>query len=281
MESFLNLWNIQDLEMVLQSFLMSVVPLYIGIFLLGTVVGSYINSWIWRVHNHQWLWGGRSKCVHCSRTLQWYENVPIVSFLVLKGKCRTCRAPIPFDYVVVELIVPLLFLIVTYVHLASAIINPWHYFRDIFFTVVLTVIFVYDYKYMEIPSGVVWGGALVAFAINYFTLFLSPWSLVVGLAIGGGFFLVQYLVSHGRWVGGGDVRLGAMIGVLLGFPGILVGLFCAYMFGMVVAVPLLLTRAKNMHSEIPFGTFLAIGTYIALMWGEKIVVWYSSLVRFG
>ncbi len=263
------------------SIFVSVTPFFVYIIVgaLGLIIGSYLNSWVWRVHERQWRLGGRSKCVHCSRPLTWWENVPLVSYLILRGQCRTCHGPIPVDYFLVELFTPLTLCFITYHHLAADTLNPWLYFRDIFFSIVLISVFVYDYKYMEIRSGVVYGGTLVALAINYAALHLSPYSLLLGLAIGAGIFLLQYLVSKGRWIGGGDVRLGLMMGALLGSPTILFALFVAYVTGTIVAVPLLITKKKGMNSEVPFGTFLAVGAMAALVWGQGVVEWYQALVR--
>jgi prepilin signal peptidase PulO-like enzyme (type II secretory pathway) len=99
------------------------------------------------------------------------------------------------------------------------------------------------------------------------------------MAVGGGFFLLQYLVSRGKWIGGGDVRFGVMMGVLLGWPNILVALFIAYVLGAVVAVPLLIFKKKKMKSEVPFGAFLAIGTAAAMFWGSWIVNWYVGMIK--
>src|SRR5689334_19678265 len=112
--------------------LSSSVFVYGAIFVLGTVVGSYINSWMWRVHEGKWRWGGRSMCVQCGRALVWYENIPLVSFVCLQGRCRTCRAPIPRDYFFVELAVPALLVGLAWYHLGGVggvglggALNPW------------------------------------------------------------------------------------------------------------------------------------------------------------
>ena len=251
-----------------------------GIGFLGLSIGSFLNSWMWRVRESPPAggWGVRSKCVSCRRELSWYENIPLVSYVFLRGRCRTCHAVIPLDYFIVELVVPALFLGFTFYHLNLPAFNPWHFFRDIFFGIILIIIFVYDLKYMTILSGVVWAGAVGGFIINYFFLHQSLLSLLIGAAVGGGFFLTQFLVSKGRWIGGGDVRMGVMMGLFLGFPTILVALFVAYIAGSAVAIPLLFLRKKTGQSAIPFGTFLAVGTFVALLWGDQIVGWYSGLI---
>jgi prepilin signal peptidase PulO-like enzyme (type II secretory pathway) len=249
-------------------------PLLVGFF--GLLTGSYLNSWIWRVRHNVWRLAGRSTCIHCLRELAWFENIPLVSFVALGGRCRTCRKRIPGHYFFVELITAVLFFAVTWYHQALPVLNTWHFFRDIFFSVVLLVVFMYDYLYMEILPSVVWAGSVMAIVLNYGALHQSPVSLILGCFIGGGFFLAQYLVSKGRWIGGGDVRLGVMMGLLLGFPTILVALFISYMLGAGVSHDLLATRQKAVGDAIPFGTFLAVGTLISLLFGSAIVSWYGG-----
>ena len=248
------------------------------LFFLGVTSGSYTNSWVWRVENKRWKWGGRSVCVHCGRVLVWYENIPVVSFVVLWGQCRTCHSAIPASYPLVEFFSGLLFVCTGWYHFHVEAINPWPPSRDLVFVSVLLVIFVYDFKYQIIPTGLVWSGALFGLAINYSQLLLTPYSLVLGTLIGWLFFYTQYLVSHGRWIGGGDVRLGAMLGIWLGWPNILVALFFAYMLGALSAIPLLISGKKGMQSKVPFGTFLAMGALVALFFGVQIIQWYSKIV---
>lgn len=245
---------------------------------LGLILGSYLNSWMWRVHEGKWQWGGRSMCIHCSRQLAWWENVPLVSFVILKGKCRTCKGVIPPRYFGVELATPILFIVVAAWELHFPTINPWQFFRDIFFTALLVVIFMYDLTYYEILPGLMLLGALVALAINIFTLHLMSLSLVLGMVVAAGFFLLQYLISKGTWIGQGDIYLGILMGALVGWPNIIVALFIAYVGGALISVPLLAFKKKTMNSPIPFGTFLAAGTLVALLFGDAIVRWYLGLL---
>lgn len=252
--------------------------LYPLIFLLGLAMGSYLNAWIWRVRQGLWRWNGRSMCIGCSRQLAWFENIPLFSFIFLRGRCRTCRIQIPWSYFLVELTMGLLFVGLTYYHQEVIAFNQWHFVRDIIFAALLLVVFVYDAKYMEVLTGVVWSGSIIGFAINYFALGYSVPSLFIGFVIGGGFFWAQYVLSKGRWIGGGDVRLGVMMGLWLGFPHIIVALFVSYILGALTAIPLLMSHKKHMNSAIPFGTFLAVGTFITMLWGQQIVHWYAQFL---
>ncbi len=252
--------------------------IFVIVGLLGLALGSFLNSWIWRVKAQKR--GIRSVCIGCRRSLPWYENIPLLSYLWLRGRCRVCKVKIPLDYFLVELVLPLLFLGIARYHLGLGVLNPWHFFRDIFFSIILSVIFVYDAKYMTILSGVVWAGAVGGFVINYFFLRQSLAPLFIGAIVGGAFFLGQFMVSKGRWIGGGDVRLGVMMGLWLGFPTILTALFVAYILGALVAVPLLLLKKKTAQSEIPFGTFLAVGTMVAMFWGSSMIEWYRGIIGY-
>ncbi|KKW08256.1 MAG: Type 4 prepilin-like protein leader peptide-processing enzyme [Candidatus Kaiserbacteria bacterium GW2011_GWA2_49_19] len=263
----------------------------------GLILGSYLNSWMWRVHEGRWQFkprfpggegaqpstiariGGRSVCIHCQRVLAWFENIPLGSFLVLRGRCRTCRRAIPLDYFLVELAAALLFVGITYYHLHLPAFSPWHFFRDIFFSALLVVVFVYDLKYYIILPSLTLAGTTIAifFNIQYSTVGIKYW--ILGAIVGGGFFALQYLISSGRWIGAGDIYLGVMMGALLGWPVILVAFFAAYILGALAAVPLLVFKKKGLKSEVPLGTFLAVGTFIAMFWGNNAIQWYWSLIR--
>ena len=217
-------------------------------------------------------------CVHCSRPLSWYENIPVFSFLWLKGKCRTCKGKIPSDYFLVELITGFIVVILGW-HYSNMQFDLIRFIRDFIFVMLLVVVFVYDLKYQIILSGVAWTGAVIGFIFNHFYLGISTHNLLLGFVLGGGFFLIQYVISRGRWIGGGDVRLGAMMEIWLGWSNILFALFVSYILGALVSVPLLITKKQTGNSQIPFGTFLSLGTVVAMYWGDKIVGWYLSLIK--
>lgn len=217
-------------------------------------------------------------CVHCSRQLAWYENIPVVSFMCLRGKCRTCFKMIPFSYVLVELATAILLVFVTWYHEQMPTFFSLHYVRDVFFSSAALVTFVYDARYMLVQTRFTWVALSIGLVFNYF-LGYSWQTLVIGTLTGGAFFGLQYLVSRGKWIGGGDVRLGFMMGAWLGFPSLLVALFVSYMAGLLVVLPLLVANKKHLQSEIPFGAFLMIGTVVALFYGERIMTWYLTLIR--
>lgn len=254
--------------------------LLLFLFVIGVVLGSFLNSWIWRTRENIRIVMGRSICIHCRRKLRWYENIPIFSYLALRGRCLTCRRPIPVSYPLVEFFTGAALVANGWYHINANNLDPWVFARDVIFTTILIIIFVFDYKYTIILSEIVWLGCIVGFIFNYYIFHVNPVSLLVGALVGGGFFLAQYVISQGRWIGGGDVRMGVMVGLWLGWPMVIFALFVAYVLGALVAVPLLLLRKKGMSSEIPFGTFLAMGTLAAMVAGNEIVRWYLEMVGY-
>ena len=259
---------------------MDIIELIIKIiitFAFGASIGSFINCLVWRRNNNMRVAKGRSQCVHCGRTLRWYENIPLISFVALRGKCRTCGKPIPPYYFIVEFFTGILFLFV-YFFLVNFNDDPLCFVRDIFFISILVIIFVEDVIYQTIEPEIVWLGALVGLIFNIF--FGVPIAtMALGLGIGAGFFLLQYIVSRGRWIGGGDVRLGGMMGVWLGAPLTVMAIFSAYLVGAVAGLVLLLGRKRGWGSAIPFGPFLAAATFFALFYGQPIIYWYLSWMK--
>lgn len=253
-------------------------PFFLFIFLLGLALGSFLNSWIWRMWTNMAIINARSICPHCARQLLWYENIPVFSYIILKGRCGTCKKLIPWYYTAIELITPVLLVFIAWFRVVN---NPGEYqlfARDILFIVILIVIFVFDLLHEMVLVGLVWLGIIFGFVMNYFYIGISFPSMLLGALSVGGFFFLQFIFSRGRWIGGGDIHIGIMMGIWLGWPEALVALFLAYVLGAGVAVVLLLSRKKEMQSHIPFGTFLALGTFIAIYWGEEIVGWYQKMI---
>jgi leader peptidase (prepilin peptidase) / N-methyltransferase len=265
------------MEFELYSILGSV--FYVIIFILGVSLGSFLNSWIWRRNENVRIMSGRSMCPCCRRKLHWYENIPILSYLYLKGRCATCKTKIPSHFIWVELVTALLFLFVTWHCVDYHSFNSTVYHRNIIFVGILTVIFIYDYLYKIILSEVVWLGLVVAIYFNYFALNQELVPMLIGAAVVSGFFLLQYIISRGKWIGGGDVRFGVLMGFMLSWPYVLVALFLSYISGAVVAVMLLISKRRKMSSEIPFGTFLAVSTFFTLFYGQNLIDWYLGLIR--
>ena len=242
---------------------------------LGLVVGSFLNALIYRIHSGESIAAGRSKCPHCQHSLTIKDLVPVLSFVWLRGHCRYCRQAIAWQYPVVEAVTALLFWLAFSVNLQLYPTN-WelvaHCFRDFLVLSALVVVFVYDLKWMLIPDSVVLPVVVVTVIINLL-LGQSLLQLLLSLAIGFGFFAIQYYFSGGTWIGGGDLRLGLLMGAVLAWPNLLVAIFLAYIVGATVSVGLLLTKKVNRKTEVPFGVFLAPATVVALLWGSQLLNW--------
>jgi prepilin signal peptidase PulO-like enzyme (type II secretory pathway) len=139
---------------------------------LGLILGSFLNSWIWRTReNIKVLAASRSMCVYCRRQLGWRENIPLLSFMILDGKCKTCRRPISWRYPLVELFTALVLVLIAWYHVRFLpAFEVWRWLRDVFFVTFLIIVFVYDFLYQEVLLRIVWPGALIGFCINYFVL---------------------------------------------------------------------------------------------------------------
>lgn len=142
---------------------------------------------------------------------------------------------------------------------------------------ILIVVFIYDLKHKEILDKVIIPGIIIVFILQLI-LKISVWNLLLAGIIGGGFFLIQYLISKGKWIGAGDIRLGIFMGFILSWPNIIVGLFIAYLIGAIIGIVLVLANKKKMQSQIAFGPFLVIGTIITMFIGNYIVNWYLGII---
>ncbi len=249
----------------------SIFYIFAGVF--GLIIGSFLNCLAWRLHTKESL-NGRSHCRDCSKMIAWYDNIPLLSFLLLRGRCRHCQAKISWQYPIVEALTGLLFFL-------AALNHPFNYLilaRDWFFISVFIVIFIMDARWYIIQDRVSLPPVIVALAFNL-ALGFSWLNLLISATIGTGFFLAQFLISRGRWIGGGDIRLGLLLGVCLGWPYIMAAIFLGYCFGAIVGVALLASKRKKWGSMLPLGTFLSAAAIIILLYGEPIVNWYLQLIN--
>ena len=242
---------------------------YALIFLFGLIVGSFLNAVIYRLHSGESIVKSRSHCPKCGHVLAWCELVPIFSFVIQRGKCRECKGSISWQYPMVELATAILFVLVLYYNL------PLLYTLTI--SSLLIVIFVYDLKHYIIPDKIIYPAILVSgiFVWQHTTYNIQ---YTIYAAIGASiFFAAMFFASRGKWMGFGDVKLAFFMGLFLGWPDILVGLFAAFMLGGIMGMGLIAYGKKTMKSQVPFGPFLVTGTFIAMFLGDKITEWYLSL----
>lgn len=255
--------------------------LWFWVFVMGMCVGSFVNVLIWRTLHGMSPYRGRSVCDHCKRQLSWYENIPVISFVLLGGKCRTCKKKIDWSYPLVELVTGILFLWWATLGFAffKITLSPLSYFQPFFWLIVginLVIIFFADLLYGIIPDFTVaiLGISTLVYRIILVTLGIMQvsdfWSSVwVGVGVGG-FYLGLFFFTRGNGMGLGDVKLAPVLGFLLGFPEGLVATFVGFIIGGVLASLLLMLHKKKVGQTVPFGPFMVLGAVIGLLWGNQL-----------
>jgi len=270
---------------------------YMVLVIFGFACGSFVNALVWRVHEQEEekekeesrkkkaesdprlsILKGRSMCPHCKHELAAKDLIPVLSWVSLGGKCRYCKKPISAQYPLVELLTAGLFALSYYfLDLDPALILLW-----LLMLTGLMALFVYDLKWMILPDRIVFPmiGLASAFRIYEFILGDSAFDPVISAALGalvlGGLFYLLFIVSNGRWIGGGDVKLGIFIGILLGPALAYLVLLVASLLGSVIILGFMATKAVKRNQQVPFGPFLITGTYIAMVWGQQAIDWYSQ-----
>ncbi len=250
------------------------------IFIIGSCIGSFLNVLICRVPEKKSLVRDRSHCPQCKEFIKWYDLFPIISFFILRGRCRKCKKKISWQYPLVEFFTGISFVFIAW-RFNFVFDNPFFY-RDLIFLSALVVVFVTDFRFYLILDAVVL--PMIVFALIFNIFFFSNNEDVLyqvmmfgGAAIlSGGFFLFQYLISQGKWIGFGDIKFGILLGAMLGWPNILVSLYFSYVIGAVVMIIFIFLKKKKMNEQVAFGTFLSIGAFIALFYGDQIVNWYLN-----
>jgi len=255
------------------------------IFIFGASVGSFLNVVVLRLPAGKNL-KGRSHCQNCKTTLGFWELWPVFSFIFLKGRCKTCGQKISWRYPAVELITGLIFLF-SWVWIAPQAAAEWTLVLQLWLLAAFCIaVFIIDYEHFLILDSIVFPFAAVFIAINFLLDVLNKHpgfntSLFGFLGFLAGvlpFFLI-WVFSKGRLMGFGDVKLMLPLGLVLGWPEILVGLFLAVFSGSLVGIILLFLGRKSLKSPLPFGCFLAIGAFLAKIFGSGLIVWYLSLLR--
>jgi leader peptidase (prepilin peptidase)/N-methyltransferase len=242
---------------------------------VGAVIGSFLNVCIYRLPRGLSVVRPPSACPRCDRPLSWFENIPIISYVLLRGRCRTCSAPISPRYPAVELITAVMF--------AAA----WWYFGPslllasrLLFGCALIVLFAIDLEHHLLPNTVTLPAVVAGFVFSFFT---EPgWmSSLLGILVGGGVLYAiaeaYYRLRHEEGLGMGDVKMLAMIGAFLGWKLTLVTLATASLAGSVIGIGIIVTERGGMKYALPFGTFLALGAAVAASVGPWLLDWYLGL----
>lgn len=260
--------------------LFEVILLTILVSVLGICIGSFINVIVFRTKEGISL-GGRSKCRACLEPIAAIDLVPVASFFALKGRCRKCSSVIEWQYPAIELTMGILFGLFFVRAITSFGFPEWLdpslwlavFIRDALIACFLLIIFVYDFKFSYILDRFSLPAIIIALLFNL-ALGAPGISLLAGGLIIGGFFAVQFLVSHGTWIGGGDIRMGMLMGFLLGIELGVVALFLSYVLGAIIGIGLILSGKRTMKSHVPFGTFMSAAIILTMLFGPQILEWY-------
>ncbi len=243
----------------------------------GACIGSFLNVCAYRLPIGQSVVHPRSRCTSCGRTLSWADNVPVVSWLVLGGRCRTCREPVSWMYPAVEIVTALVF-VLTYLTYGFTLLAAVR----VVFACALIVLFVTDLQHKILPNVITLPGIVIGFLCS---LLLPPgWvSSLIGLLVGGGILFgiaeAYYRFRGQEGLGMGDVKLLAMIGAFLGWKLVLLTLVFASFTGSLAGGILVASGKGGMKYALPFGTFLTVGALLAATWGEPIADWYFGFYQ--
>ncbi len=246
--------------------------------LLGAIVGSFLNVCIVRLPNEESIIFPGSHCPQCKKPIQFYDNIPLISYIILRGKCRYCKKPISIQYPLVEGITALSsFLLFVRFGLSLS------YLLYFLFVAALIVITVIDLYHQIIPDVISLPGIGVGLLISLINSQITFLNSFLGALLGGGsLFLVailyQWLFKR-EGMGGGDVKLLAMIGAFLGWKSVILTILLSSFIGSVTGIILMILKGKDFKYAIPFGPFLSLGAVIALFYGERMIWWYLYVNR--
>ena len=245
-------------------------------FIFGAILGSFINCLVYRLNQEKSILG-RSFCPKCKHTLGFFDLFPLLSYIFLKAKCRYCKQKINIQYFLVELFTGFIFAFgywFYFVHKLWFADNVLFLIFYLIINVFLIIIFIYDLKYYLVLDVIVWPAIIIAFLFNFLVLKVDLLSLLIAGVVGVLFFGLQFVVSKGKWIGGGDILIGLLIGFIVGWPSILLVIFIAYILGSIIGVILLTIKKRKWSSKVPFGPFLVFSVWLVMLFGNIIWDWY-------
>ncbi len=243
----------------------------IFVFLLGACIGSFLNVCIYRLPREESVVYKPSHCPGCGNKLGVPDLVPILSYIFLRGRCRHCGSPISAQYPLVELITALLFLAA---YTAWGI--SWHTASMWVFLAVLVSVSVVDMHHRIIPDEILLVGTILGLPLIFLTSLNHLISGLIGFMAAGLLLLAIAVISKGG-MGGGDIKLSAVMGLFLGWQSAAVALFLSFLIGGIVGILLLVTKIKGRKDAVPFGPYLALGGLAAAFYGPQIITWYTGL----
>jgi leader peptidase (prepilin peptidase)/N-methyltransferase len=245
------------------------------VFLLGAILGSFLNVCIVRLPKHESLIRPSSHCPHCNKPIKFYDNIPIVSYIILGGKCRFCKNPISLRYPMVEALTGLM---------SVALLMKYgptvQFLLFLLFSAALLVITFIDLSHQIIPDAISIPGILFGIGASFFIPTVSWLESLFGILVGGG--LLLFIATGYKWItgrdgmGGGDIKLLAMMGAWLGWKAIPFIILASSLIGILVGGGSGLLLKKGLRAKIPFGPFLAIASLIYIFFGPEVIHWYST-----
>ena len=243
------------------------------IFILGLIVGSFSNVCIYRIPRNESIIFPASHCPKCRSNISPKDNIPLLSYILLKGRCRNCKSKISMQYPIVELLSGLIYLIIYLVYGLS--VQTLIY---IILSSALIIIAFIDLNEQIVPDVISLPGIVIGFIISFFVPYISFINSALGVLVGGGIILIIGLagsvIFKKEAMGGGDVKLAAMIGAFLGWRYITISLFLGFFLGALAGIILIISKIKSREDTVPFGPFIVLGSFITLLWGGKIISWY-------
>lgn len=250
-------------------------------FITGLCIGSFLNVIIYRMPRNLPFVRGRSYCPKCRKKISWYDNIPLLSFLRLKGRCRNCHQKISYRYPLVEFLTGILFILGAESVLEKsaglgileilAIVRIW-----LIISAFVAVFFI-DLEWQIIPDQIVFPAILINFFLSLATSYRALiTNLLPAAVISALFFYLLHWLTRGKGMGLGDVKLAFLIGLILGFPLTVVGLYLAFLTGAITGVILILAGKVKFKQKIAFGPFLSLSTVAVLLWEEKILWFLKS-----
>lgn len=249
-------------------------PLLLVALLMGLSIGSFLNVVIYRLPRGQSLVSPGSRCPKCGSELRWYDNVPVLSWALLAGRCRRCREPISAQYPIVEIITALLFMLVAWVTPEGPLL-----ISRLVLVAMLVALFGIDLEHQILPNTITLPGIVVGLM---FSAIAPPgWKdALLGALLGAGVLYgiaaAYYAVRREEGLGMGDVKMLAMIGAFLGWKAVLVTLVLSSISGAILGLALIAAQRGGMKLALPFGTFLAVGAVAAMLAGDPLIAWYSG-----
>ncbi len=244
---------------------------YVVVFVFGLLIGSFLNVCIYRIPMGKSIVSPPSSCPKCNSQIKPIHNIPVLSYILLRGRCSTCGTKISLIYPAIELLNAIAYTLVAVrfgFNEQSALIMA-------LMSTFIVVTFI-DLEHKIIPDGITLPGIALGLLLGPLVLKMSFIDSLLGVIIGGGLFFLIAVLSRGG-MGGGDIKLIAMIGGFIGWKGVLLTIFLGSVFGATVGIGLMVIKGMHRKTPIPFGPFLVAGAVVAIFWGGGFLEWYGGL----